>query len=115
MIDMGGQWVHGQRCNVVYEMVWPLGLLSHVKGPNDESLNNSSPLGLSRTGSENTAQYNRTILISNYVEFFDSSGLKPLTKEVANEIMAYALMITEDWPGVDELKTDSVGDYLDVK
>lgn len=26
-VDVGGQWVHGEENNVVYELAWPLGLL----------------------------------------------------------------------------------------
>lgn len=26
-VDLGGQWVHGEEGNVVYEMAWPLGVL----------------------------------------------------------------------------------------
>lgn len=26
-MDIGGQWVHGEKDNVVFEMAWPLGLL----------------------------------------------------------------------------------------
>lgn len=32
MVDLGGQWVHGEQGNVVYEMAWPLGLLEHSSG-----------------------------------------------------------------------------------
>lgn len=27
MVDMGGQWVHGEKNNVAFELAWPLGLI----------------------------------------------------------------------------------------
>lgn len=27
MVDLGGQWVHGEKGNIVFETAWPLGLL----------------------------------------------------------------------------------------
>ena len=29
MVDVGGQWVHGEVDNISYELAWPLGLLEH--------------------------------------------------------------------------------------
>ena len=33
-MDLGGQWVHGEIRNVVFELVWPLGLLERGKFEN---------------------------------------------------------------------------------
>lgn len=32
MVDMGGQWVHGETNNVAFELAWPLGLLEKFDG-----------------------------------------------------------------------------------
>ncbi|KAK0162744.1 hypothetical protein PV327_006496 [Microctonus hyperodae] len=32
MVDMGGQWVHGEKNNAVFELAWPLGLLEKFDG-----------------------------------------------------------------------------------
>ncbi|XP_015111728.1 protein anon-37Cs [Diachasma alloeum] len=115
VIDMGGQWVHGEEKNVVYEMAWPLGLLTHRNGPNDgSSFFNVGFQTLARTlGSEEDAALMMRNTWSS-VQYFGSSGER-VDGEIAQDITSYFFNITSEWPGVDDSKRESVGEYLDTK
>ncbi|XP_011305478.1 spermine oxidase [Fopius arisanus] len=115
MIDMGGQWVHGEKGNVVYEMAWPLDLLSHRGGPNDRSIfYNMAFTTIAKTiGSEDVAAQ---MIRDTWEPFklFGTAGDK-VDSAMTQEITKYYFNITEEWLGIDDLKSGSVGEYLDMK
>ncbi|XP_015110287.1 spermine oxidase [Diachasma alloeum] len=89
-IDLGGQWVHGERDNAAYDLAAPLGLLSKAIGPgrpDEEPLSHS----------------------------YLTSGGEVIMKELGGEYFDYAIGCTEDSTGVDNLKTGSFGEHVDNK
>lgn len=47
-VDLGGQWVHGEEDNVVYELAWRLGLLEHWGFDSNITLLSSSGSAISQ-------------------------------------------------------------------
>lgn len=72
MVDLGGQWVHGEKGNVVYELAWPLGLLE----PSTKGLNFTTTIKLfSSAGSQ--ISHNLTLGLMN---FFHAISVVPITE-----------------------------------
>uniref|UniRef100_A0A0C9PGX1 Smox_2 protein n=1 Tax=Fopius arisanus TaxID=64838 RepID=A0A0C9PGX1_9HYME len=112
-VDLGAQWVHGEGKNVVYEMAWPFHLLSHCLGPNDGSIFFKTAFkALARTvGSEKEAAI---LMRRNSIKFFLSTGEK-MNDKTGRSLITFAMNLTAEWPGVENLRTGSVGEYFDRK
>nr|UEP64275.1 enzyme-spermine oxidase [Cotesia flavipes] len=85
MMDMGGQWVHGEEDNVAFELAWPLGLLEHF---NDRHVFTT--------------------------RFFNSSG-EQLLPEVLSNVTYFYFNLTENSDVNDIAKAESYGDFIIAK
>ncbi|XP_034936671.1 LOW QUALITY PROTEIN: uncharacterized protein [Chelonus insularis] len=87
MIDLGGQWVHGEEDNISFELAWPLGLLEHF----------------------NDTGYNRNVKLF-------SSGGEEIFPDIATDMIEYHIGSLENLNEKLENETaDSLGDFLDKK
>ncbi|XP_008543772.1 spermine oxidase-like [Microplitis demolitor] len=87
LVDMGAQWVHGEKSNVVFELAGPLGLLERFS---DSGLN-----------------FNHKI--------FGSSGVV-IPESVATPLIDYFINnVTHIYDDIDNLKTGSFGEYAEPK
>lgn len=87
---MGAQWVHGEVGNVAFEMASPLRLLSKSRGP---GLPDEPPLK---------------------VNLRESSGVT-LPEEISGSVAEYLTAITNNYTGIEDLKTGSYGEYIETK
>ena len=83
-VDLGGQWVHGEKGNVAFELANPLGLLDK-----SDQLN----YGLVQ-------------------EFVDSLG-NPLKDELAQNISTFYFKYVHEMEFDNSTKYESVGDYVE--
>ncbi|XP_015127867.1 spermine oxidase [Diachasma alloeum] len=88
--DLGAQWVHGTEGNVVYELASPLGLLSTSRGPGEPE---EPPFQVKLCG---------------------SSG-NTLPAEVTQGVFDYIDTIMHNYTGLEDLKTGSVGEYVETR
>ncbi|XP_008545187.2 spermine oxidase-like [Microplitis demolitor] len=86
LIDLGAQWVHGEKDNVAFELAWPLGLLQRF--------------------SEYELKYG--------LKIFGSSG-KVIPESVATPLVDYLVNISGVYDDIDNLKTGSFGEYAEIK
>ncbi|XP_014295470.1 uncharacterized protein LOC103569609 [Microplitis demolitor] len=87
LVDLGGQWVHGEKDNVAFELAWPLGLLQK-----------SSDSGL----------------VLN-VKIFGSSG-EVIPESIATPLFKYLIDdVSNIYDDIYHLKTGSFGEYAEMK
>ncbi|XP_044599467.1 spermine oxidase-like isoform X4 [Cotesia glomerata] len=87
LADIGGEWVTGEKGNVVYELAQPLGLL-------EKSYENN--------------EWNATMRL------FGSSG-NEVNQKIATELIEYFENVTESMDSSVDLKTGSLGEYVEIK
>ncbi|XP_011308731.1 spermine oxidase-like [Fopius arisanus] len=89
-VDLGGQWVHGEKNNAAYDLGDPLGLLSKSVGPG--RVDEESPI----------------------YRCYTSQG-EVILKEIAKKLVIYAEEIPSDPSGMENLKTGSYGEHVNNK
>ncbi|KAK0084924.1 hypothetical protein PV325_006126 [Microctonus aethiopoides] len=85
MVDLGGQWVHGEKNNVAFELAWPLGLIERFNVSHESE-----------------------------VKIFGSSG-SSLSLETSQDLRQFLISLDKSLTDVESLKTGSFGEYADAK
>lgn len=84
---MGGQWVHGDVENIVFDMAWPLGLLQRSKDYGEMSIH----------------------------KFYGSSSDLDVSKEIAHKIHKYFYEKQDNISLLDSPKLSSLGDQIEAR
>lgn len=88
LVDIGAEWVHGEKNNVAFELAWPLGLLERF------SENTEFKFGL---------------------KIFGSSG-HIIPEKIANPLQMQLDAMSESiGDNINSLKTGSLGEYAERK
>ncbi|XP_011312430.1 peroxisomal N(1)-acetyl-spermine/spermidine oxidase-like [Fopius arisanus] len=88
--DLGAQWVHGNVGNIVYDMAWPLGLLSTSRGPGQPEDPPFIP------------------------KLYGSSG-SSLPEDLTQSLFDYLDLITHNYSRLEDLRTGSFGEYVELR
>ncbi|XP_057324213.1 spermine oxidase-like [Microplitis mediator] len=85
MLDMGGQWVHGEKNNVAFELAWPLGLIE---------------------------PFNVTMKWTSKIYKSDGSSL---SEELSTSLSIYYHNVMENTDDIDDSKAVSYGEHAQAK